>query len=209
MTTLYICIDESGNHTRDECYVVAGCWCLSSRSDPTNVLTATKDRLLELIEQDPRSTDRSSELKGSAIHPETLNEVVSYLRECMYNERTIEGERSPWAMNIPIGFTLFVSNSELTIAAIEDLVEPHNGSEVIRVSALTTILAPLFGSTHVDLVDCNEVRVLLDAETWLNPAQRVQESIDEASLDADRIRFETCDSVSTPGIQLADIAAYS
>lgn len=209
MTTLYICIDESENHTRDRCYSVAGCWCVSSRPDPTNVLTPTKDRLLQLIETHPRTAAQPSELKGAAIHPDTLNDVISFLKESMYDDGTIEQSRQPWSMHVPIGFTIHTLNARLATDSIEGLVGPFDAAETVQTIALSTVLSPLFDSTHLDLGSYNEISVVLDAETWTNPVQRVRENVDEQALDVERITFETRNSKSTPGIQLADIAAYS
>lgn len=209
MTILYICIDESGNHTRDSCYAIAGCWHLSSRTNPTNILTPTKDKLLSVIENHQQTTGQPAELKGAAIHPDTLNDMISFFKEVVYDDDTINQSRWPWSMGIPLGFTVHSLNARLAADAIGDLVGPLDATETVQTVALTTVLNPLFDSTYLDMSLFDEVRVLLDAKTWKNPAQRIREHIDEHAIGVEQITFETRDSKSTPGIQLADLAAYS
>jgi hypothetical protein len=53
------------------------------------------------------------------------------------------------------------------------------------------------------------VKIILDATVWDNPAEYAQDAFDDlGDLSAD-VSFSTEDSARTPGLQLADMAAYS
>lgn len=76
MAILYICIDESGNHSHDDCYTVAGCWCISEQRNQQTVLAPSKDKLLTQLKEMKQLRRQPSELKGTSIHPNQIESLL-------------------------------------------------------------------------------------------------------------------------------------
>lgn len=202
VTTLYVCVDESGQQGRGSCYSVAGCWFVSERR-PTDTLDRTKDKLIQAMFEDGNSV---SELKGSKASTGALNTGISYLREAAYDDSSIERSRLPWSMNIPVGFSLVAFTPETISEAVADYVDGLDLSRVVQSFALDAVLKPLVHpeQVHIDK-SIDAISVLLDSTTWKQPVNDyARTAVQETSLE-----LETRDSQSVPGIQLADLAAYS
>lgn len=210
MRTLYVGIDESGNVSRGTEYAVAGCWFVSDRSNPNNVLTPTKERLLDLVDSHRHNDGPISELKGASLAPAVLDGVVPAINEYSYRDQTIETSSLPWEMSIPISFSLCTVAPHLANETISHIHgDPLSSPTTVKTVCLNSVLTPLFYSMPLSIEIVSEIVVLLDSDTWSNPAQKLQRSLSsDSSPDLD-IDFRIRDSMSTPGIQMADIAVYS
>lgn len=202
---LHVCVDESGRKSQDSCYTVAGCWFVSEYSNPQNALMGTKDSLLTTVQQITNSRTQPSEIKSAKLQPPTLGAVVSDLRKQMFEDESLVTGRLPWSMQTPVCFTIATFHGDVCRDVLADQTSRLKPFEVMQVMGLSSILTPL--SDRRALLDQNafdSVRVLLDAKTWENAADVV-----DASLSVDDVSFAIRDSKRTPGIQLADLAAYS
>lgn len=209
VSSLYVFVDESGEPNTDRCYAVAGCWVVSDRSNPNDVLMPTKDRLIATIEGSEHGTDSISELKGAATPPPVLDTLLSYLRSGIYDDSTIRQSKFPWQVNSPIRYTLHDVNSSAGADAVADIVGPQQTGETLQTLALASILSPLHHGRRIHTGEFDQVEVYLDAQVWQNPARRLTEVSNLTANDVQPVSFETRDSKGTPGIQLADLGAYS
>lgn len=209
MSNLYIFVDESGEPNTDRCYAVAGCWVVSERLNPNEVLMPTKDRLIATIEGSEHGKDSIGELKGASTPPPVLDTLFSYLRNGIHDDSSIRQTNYPWQVSKPMRYTLHEVNSDAGTDAIADLVGPQQAGETLKTISLASILAPLRQEVRLETEDFDQVRVYLDAEVWQNPAQRLREVSNFASGNLQPVSFETRDSKGTPGVQLADLGAYS
>jgi len=202
MVTLYVCVDESGRQDVGKCYTVAGCWFVSERP-PGDTLDRTKDELIDVMFGDSSSV---GELKGSKSNIGALNSGISYLREAVYEDSSIERSSLPWSMSIPVGFSLVAFTPEAITETVSKYVDRLDRPRVVQSFALDAVLKPLVHPEQVRLdQSVDRVRVLLDSTTWEQPANDyAQASVQNTSLE-----LETRDSQSVPGIQFADLAAYS
>lgn len=204
MTTLYVCVDESGNRDQHTCFAVSGCWFVSPRSNPQNVLGSTKDRLLTEFVSGPAG-GQPGELKGASLHPRTLDDVIAYLRRAVYDDPSLEQDVLPWQLSLPVVYTVTTMSSGLFLAALEDHVGRLDAFELMQITALSSVLHPFYrGGVLLDDRAFSEIRVLFDSSTWENAARTVR-----SATELPNVSFEIRDSRSTPGIQLADLAAYA
>lgn len=153
--------------------------------------------------------DAISEIKGASLRSAMINDTAQWLRDNIYDDNTILTSHTVWKMNIPLGFTFCSLNPTLAIDSIIYIAGKTDAPQLVQTLSLNSVLTPLFHQATVDLESCDSVAVLLDASTWKRSAEQVSsniETIDELSTD---VEFEIRDSKSTPGIQLADLAAYS
>lgn len=202
MATLYVCVDESGRHVSGRCYSVAGCWFVSEVR-PTNALDRTKDKLIGAMFDNASGV---SELKGSKASTDALNEGISYLRDVVYQDGSIENLNIPWSMSIPVGFSVVAFTPDTITESISKYIDELNRPKVVQSFALDAVLKPLVHPQQVHLDQAiDAVQVLLDSTTWEQPANDYSR---ETVQDTDLV-LETRDSQSVPGIQLADLAAYS
>lgn len=202
-------VDESGEPNTDRCYAVSGCWILSERSNPNDVLMPTKDRLIGAVEGSEHGSDSISELEGAATPPSVLDTLFSYLRTRVHDDSTVRQSGFPWQVSKPMRYTLHDVNSDAATDAIANLVGAQQAGETLKTLALASILAPLRHEDRIDTAEVKRVNVYLDAEVWQNPAQRLTEVSSLTASDLQPVSFETRDSKGTPGVQLADLAAYS
>jgi len=202
MATLYVCVDESGRLDDGRCYSVAGCWFVSNRR-PVDVLDRTKDSLIQTMFDDGSGV---SELKGSKASTDALNAGVDYLRNAVYEDSSIERSSLPWSMTIPVGFSLVAFTPEMITETVADYVDRLDRPRVVQSFALDAVLKPLFHPEQVSLDrSIDTVRILLDSTTWQQPANDyARTSVQDTSLE-----LETRPSQGVPGIQFADLAAYS
>lgn len=80
---------------------------------------------------------------------------------------------------------------------------PH----VLQRLALAKILSPLTDANNFEVTQIDSIHVIPDAEVWETPANEVCSLF--AELNELEIDVETRDSNRTPGIQIADLIAYS
>jgi hypothetical protein len=112
-------------------------------------------------------------------------------------------------MNIPLGFTFCSLHPKIATDSIIRTAGKTAAPQLVQMLSLNSVLTPLFHQATVGLESCDSVAVLLDSSTWKRSAELVSndiETVDDPSTD---IEFEIRDSKSTPGIQFADLAAYS
>jgi len=216
--SLYVFVDESGNVSSDEYYVVAGSWCISTQSNTSRILEPTVGSLRSTANAARERSGAISELKGSQLHPDVLGDVLSCLEQSPpYEDSSIEQQRLPWVISYPIRFTLHDMNPNLGIDVLEEILDGSTRFDAgtashpvaLQTLALATILNPVFQSSFLDLSQITEVNVVLDAEVWETPVEHLKECLDTVSELQSPMAFETRDSEKTPGVQIADLAAYS
>lgn len=136
---LYVFVDESGNHSQRDCYVVAGCWCLTDVTKPSQVLKPTTRRLTNWL-----LNDGGSELKGERLDGEALAHVFSTIRNAVTDDDSVDQYDHPWDTDSPISYTLYDSESDLG----REITERHLGESgtgtTPQVIALASAIAPLF-----------------------------------------------------------------
>jgi hypothetical protein len=214
---LYIFVDESGNPSSGEYYVVAGAWCISEEPNPSRTLQSTVDTLAGMANSQRKSTQPVSELKGSKLPTEVLLSVIECLRDGgpAYDDTSVEHQRLPWKNNPPIRFTIHDLNPNLGIEILHEtlgeskLGEVSSHPEVLQTLSLATVLNPLVQAEMISLTHIDQIKIVLDAEVWQNPAERIESVRNDIDEVPENMEFETRDSAQTPGLQLADVAAYT
>lgn len=202
MATLYVCVDESGRPNDGSCYSVAGCWFVSE-ARPVDTLDRTKDKLVGTMFGEASNV---GELKGSKASTDALNDGISYLRSAVYEDGSVEQSSTPWAMNIPVGFSVVAFTPERITETVSGYVNELDRPRVVQSFALDAVLKPLVHPEQVYLdAPIDAVQVLLDSTTWKQPANDYACT----SVQNTPLEMETRNSRSIPGIQLADLAAYS
>jgi len=209
-TTLYIFIDESGNETQGDYYVVSSCWCVSDKRNFTEVLDPTVQRLTDVAESALHNPDPVSELKGASLPNEVIEAVVNSFDNVPYSDSTVPHHSLPWKPAYPLRFNISTINPKAATEAVGRLVgDDLEGPKTIKLLMLISVLDPLFRDSYIDHSLFDDVSVVLDAAVWKNPAayaQRAFTQLEDFELD---VSFSTEDSVRVPGLQLADISAYS
>lgn len=210
--TLFIFVDESGNPNRskdrDDYFTVAGCWCVSTRSDPSQVLSPTKNRLVEMVRDD---FGKISEIKGSQLPPRLIDNLIPAINDFSWNDSTIvTSSGCPWDMSLPIRYSTHNINPKMAAQALGTRLNTSlSDGQLIRVISLLPLINPLCYTSVVDVTKVEGVKVILDSEVWSHPS-RIIEEVTNSNLDLlDHAEFETGDSKGIPGLQLADLAAYS
>lgn len=207
--TLYVFVDESGSVSNDEYYVVGACWCLSEESLFTAVLDPTVQRLSDIAESTFHSNKTIGELHATDLPKEVLHNVVSSLSSELYSDDTAIHGRSPWDADLPIRFSHSMVNPAAGSDAIEDIVGNETDTpRVLKTVSLLSALDPLFRPDQIDPDQYDSIDIVLDADTWKNPAQAVEATFRGYS-EQPTPSFETEDSVRTPGLQIADLWVYT
>jgi len=210
MTTLYIFVDESGNPTRDDYYVVAGCWCVSHASSPSTVVDPTVQRLRTIAENVFTSRNTVTELKGASFPTEVLTAVVQSVDDIWYDDSTIPHPRLPWDPAYPGRFSIAQSNPEVANSALSSVVGNQlNAPETMKLLLLISVLDPLFRPELLDYSQIDSVEVVLDAEVWDVPAAHASDAFEAVNEQPAETSFTTASSKQIPGLQLADLGAYS
>lgn len=93
---LYGFVDESGNHSRCDCYTVIACWCVSDYDAPSEVLKPTKRKIASNV------VEVSGELKGTRIEPQTVSTTIKYMENIVSEGCTIDQYNLPWGGDYPI-----------------------------------------------------------------------------------------------------------
>ena len=115
----------------------------------------------------------------------------------------------------PRRFTIHDLNPDLGIEILQETLSGSDigaGSshpEVLQSLSLATVINPLVQAEMINLTGIDQIKIVLDAEVWQNPAARIESVRDDVDNIPESMEFETRDSAQTPGLQLADIAAYT
>lgn len=202
---LYIFVDESGHHARGEYYTVGSCWCLSDNA-PQYIFDNARASLSRHI-SDARNINDVSELKGSQLPKEYLGSLLELLEDFAYEDGSVADPPYPWQQSKPFQCTHHSFNPEIGKRILSNYMSETDVPHVLQRLALARILSPLTDANGVDLSQIKSVHVIPDAEVWKTPANEVCDLFSELNgLDID---VETRDSSRTPGIQIADLIAYS
>lgn len=213
---LYVFVDESGNPSRDECYVVAGAWCVSDEPNSSRTLQSAVDSLTSTANAVRESSKTISELKGSKLSTDVLLSLIHTLDGTpAYDDPTLEHQWLPWSDSRPLRVTIHDLNPDLGIEILKetlggsDLGAGSSHPEALQTLALATVLNPLLQEEMIDLAGIDRVKVVLDAEVWQGPKERIQACLNVVGPLPGNLSFETRDSVRTPGLQVADLVAYT
>lgn len=197
---LYVFIDESGLPSCGDCYAVAATWCESSRTDDIEVFSRTKDKCLQLIDSG------ASELKGSSLSPSELDTIVPSVKRFALNDGSVSDQHTARNDSMPFKHTLHTVQPTV----IADTVDGGlNAPKRIKRHSLGTVLDPLFRPDRLNLPVFSEIRIVLDAETWERARRQFETTVNDRFEDySTDVSFTVADSVSVPGIQISDLAAY-
>lgn len=202
MTNAYVFIDESGNHSTADCFTLAGVWCLTDYEAPEEILKPTRDRIANQVVQ----TDE--EIKGAKLTETKLDSCLFYARNVFERDGSIT-TTDIWGTDHPVGFSLYDSDSETTRGIVSQyLGEGANTSVVAQLVALSSVTSPIVRLEEYVPVEVENRNVVLDGTTWRRAGEvlkRIYESLDWTAETS----FSYRDSKSTPGIQIADLAAHA
>jgi hypothetical protein len=209
VSSLYVFIDESGVPGEGSFFTVAGFWCVSDRQPPA-VLQSSKDKLLEQMNTNYARREPESELKGSQIRNNGLDVLFSMLESTFREDDSIHQNPPVWSDGRVLRYTANNLNPGLMNSLIRDVSgidrqSPH----MLQTFLLSSILNPVLDNHLVDCSPVESVQVVLDAETWEAPANYIDTGLSQIENVPDNVEFTIRDSKSTPGIQFADVAAYS
>lgn len=202
---LYIFVDESGHHARGKYYTVASCWCLSNNS-PQYIFDNARAGLSRHISK-ARGIDNVGELKGSQLPKEYLGSLLEVFEDFAHEDGTVTDPPYPWRQNTPFQCSYHSFNPEIGKRILANYMSEADAPHVLQRLSLARILSPLTDANVVDLSQIRDVHVVPDAKVWKTPANEVCDLF--AELDGIDINVETRDSSRTPGIQIADLIAYS
>lgn len=202
---LYIFVDESGQHARGQHYTVAGCWCLSNNS-PQYVLDNARANLARHV-SDICGFSNVKEIKGTQLPKDRLGSFLRTFETFAYEDGTVADPPYPWQQNKPFQCVYHSFNPKLGKQILADYMSEADTPKALQRLALAKILSPLTDANIVDSAEIKKIHVVPDAEVWETPANEVCNLLSE--LKGTRINVETRDSSRTPGIQIADLIAYS
>lgn len=206
-SSIYIFIDESGSASTDDVYAVAGCWTVSPEQNPEQILKPLRSNvqkfLTEYVEDAPNTI---SELKGAQL-THVLSDAVDAIDDYMWEDESVDGSHNYWDTSFPLRFTLCIFENKMLRRTLSADISEHSIATAIKTIGLNAVLSPLH-SKSIREDGCRSIQVILDATTWDQPAQRYEEALVHSDL-TEEVSLITRDSKSTPGIQFADLAAYS
>lgn len=206
--TGYVFVDESGNHTADDCYVVTGCYCVSSSADPSRVLQPTRDRILNYVVEGSSHSSPRKELKGTRLSSATLDSVFSLMDNAVYDDATLDTGHVPWVRESPIRFALHDLHGSLGRDILSNYMSDAESHRPIQILALAVVLNPLLWTEYRSRTRLDRYHVVLDAPTWKEATKKV-EGVFETYPWIPDFEFSIGESKSIPGIQLADMAAHA
>lgn len=204
---LNVFVDESGNHSRPDCYIVSCCWCVTEYDDPNRVLRSTKNKISDNVIYPRDEPSPGRELKGAEITDTKLNSAFAYLRKVGKGDGTIVTAGLPWSDRQPIRFTSYESESELGSRISQDYLGEGRSEFLDQIVGLSSAISPLFRLLARHEPNIEMGHVLLDAETWKTPSEKIESLVTPIEWIPE-VRFSVHDSQAVPGIQLADIAAH-
>lgn len=202
---LYVFVDESGHHARGEYYTVASCWCLSNNA-ARHVLDNARAGLARHV-CDVCGFDDVKEIKGTQLPKDRIGSFLRTFETFAYEDGTVADPPYPWPQNKPIQCSYHSFNPKLRKRILTDYMSETDTPDVLQRLALARVLSPLTDASIVDRDEINEIHLVPDARVWKTPANDVCNLLSEVK-DVE-IDVETRDSSRTPGIQIADLIAYS
>lgn len=206
-SSIYIFVDESGRASTDDVYTVAACWSVSQNEDPEQILKPLRSNVQKfLTECVDNAPDNISELKGSKLS-KVLSETTEAIDENMWNDNSVEDSHNYWGTSIPIRFTLRSFENRLLRKTLSSNISEVEMSDAVKTVALNSVLTPIH-SSELSLSHSDEVYIYADASPWDRPTARYEEGLSDIGFQP-TVTLDTRDSQNTPGIQFADIAAYS
>ncbi|MGN8212946.1 MULTISPECIES: DUF3800 domain-containing protein [Halococcus] len=209
MSSLYVFVDESGTPGNGSFFTVAGFWCVSDRQ-PSAVLQSSKDKLLEQMNTNYARRGPENELKGSQIRNDGLDVLFSTLQSTFRGDDSIHQNPPVWTDDRVFRYTANNLNPGLMNTLVKDVAGIDQQSPaMLQTFLLSSILNPILNNHLVNCSPVESVRVVLDAETWTAPANYIDSGLCQIENVPDDVEFAIRDSKSTPGIQFADVAAYS
>lgn len=202
---LYAFVDESNHPSNDDWFAVAACWCVSA-VPVRATLNETRVSALDFLQDLDVSVD--TELKSTHISdPSHMDALLSTLDHTLfYNAPTLSESPYPWAPDPrPVRFTTQTvdSTARQELFRLAGQNKP-DAPEAMRTSLLLSILHPLLWRSPLDPTSYDQVKIILDANVWKKPIEKVNQISRVKQQDID---FQTWDSAKAPGIQFADIAA--
>lgn len=200
---VYLYVDESGNHSRRDCYTVAACWCISGYDTPTEVLKPT----IRQLKADVLHDEEQGELKGERMETSTLHSIFQYIPAAVADDETVHTYNLPWGRNQPVGYTIYDADSDLGKRVSENYLGETSSGTTPQLLALVSIVSPLLRMEGPDHAPIESRHVVLDATTWEQPRFKLRGLLNTIDW-APEIHLETRQSHTTPGIQLADLAAH-
>lgn len=208
--TLYVFIDESGNPTDGDYYVVSGTWCVSDRNRINEILLPTVENLASLAESQLHTLELDGELKGASLPTEVVEKLVCCLDDYPYDDRTITGYNLPWQVSHPLRFSVHDVNPDLGLEALDNIFStPLSSPKALKTLSLASALNPVFSANRLDSRWFDDVQVVLDADVWTNPAKEIERGLGLVEEELPEMSFNTRDSEAVPGLQIADLAAFS
>ena len=206
--TGYVFVDESGNHTADDCYVVSGCYCVSSSADPSRVLQPTRDRILNYVVEGRPQSSPQRELKGTRLSNTTLDAVFSLVDKAVHDDPTLDNGHIPWVRESPIRFALHDSHGAVGRDVLSNYVSDSESHRPIQILALAIVLNPLLWTEYRSRTRLDRYHVVLDAPAWKEATKKVEDVFETYSWIPE-FEFSIGESRSIPGIQRADMAAHA
>lgn len=208
--TLYVFVDESGNPTDGDYYVVAGSWCVSNRGRPSEVLLPTVESLRGIADSQLHDLELGDELKGDELPTSVIEMLVSSINETSYTDTTLTKNYLPWGQAAPIRYSIHEVNPNLGLEMLDNIFGTEAKSQMtLKTLALASVLNPLFADAQLDDDPFGDVHVVLDAEVWQNPVEEIERGIRLVDGDVPDVEFSTAASDAIPGLQIADLTAYS
>lgn len=186
---------------------MAGCWCLSESSDLGRILRPTKNRISDNVVFDSDGPSPGRELKVAMLDESTLNSTFAYMRNIFDQDQTIDTQDYPWT-DFPVAYTIYDSDSDIGRGLAQQYFGQGRSQTPAQLIGLSSIISPVLRLGDQISASIERYRIVLDAETWERPRSQLESIV--RSVDwVPAVDFTIRDSEQTPGIQLADIAAYS
>ncbi|PGF15605.1 hypothetical protein CP556_05355 [Natrinema sp. CBA1119] len=137
----------------------------------------------------------------------TLNSTFAYMRNIFDQDQTIDTQDYPWT-DFPVAYTIYDSDSDIGRGLAQQYFGQGRSQTPAQLIGLSSIISPVLRLGDQISASIERYRRVLDAETWVRPRSQLESIVQ--SLDwVPAVDFTIRDSEQTPGIQLADIAAYS
>lgn len=113
-------------------------------------------------------------------------------------------------MGYPFRFSTHTTNPDAGVELLKDFIGGADRSILaVKTISLISVLNPLFEAGLVDNSGVENIRVVLDDNPWENPIKEIERTLSETEGAPSNTEFSTGDSEAVPGLQIADIAAYS
>lgn len=199
---LYAFIDESGLPSHDEYMTVAACWCVSEYA-PAPTLNESRIDLLQTLNGVGEISGDKTELKSKDISPTGLDTVFASLNRITNSDNTILDAPYPWEEDsLPVRFTTAGVDAEAARDVFSGFSSSLDTPRMVQSVLLVDVLSPLLLPSKIDTARYDDVRIILDSETWSNAKDIVSDVPKMSDFE-----YGITDSKKAPGIQFADLAA--